>query len=318
MNMNHSLISSLVLGTMTILIFALSLGINVSNVTATDINASDTLDVLVNISEKCIVNIAPDDLNWTTPIDPGSNGTYKKIQIENMGSVNLTYVWFNNSYPSERPFGTGNASKYDAGNFIAVSNNTAGQVYYFPNRMEYNETSEVIYLRGPNGNVPPTVPYGRFRNGSMEWFWAVELGIGGNYTDGDFHYSDDAHTQTQTGADLQNAATTESLTTVTTGSEAGFWGVGEVNFDSNMPICVAMYHDASKAMFYKYNMDAPGADSCSNAMFFLNSTTQQAIVPGGSDYARVMPLVPYGVVYDSTNPEITGTITVIVSTMDIQ
>ncbi|UCG95912.1 MAG: hypothetical protein JSV92_02625 [archaeon] len=313
MNMNNNIIPGLVLGILTLLIFTLTLGINISDVTAADINASDTLNVLVNISEKCIVNIAPDDLNWTTPIDPGSNGTYKKIQIENMGSINLTYVWFNNSYPSERPFGTGNVSKYDAGNFIVISNNTPGQTYYFPNRVEYNESDEIIYLRGFDGTTPPDTPYGRFRNGSREWFWQVDLNGASNYTQGRFYYSTVAHTQTETGADLQSAANQVDLTMVTSAPYAGDWGYGNINFGGVMPVCVAMYHDASKAMFYKYNMDAPGADSCSNAEFFINSTTQDAIMPGGSGYARVMPLVPYGVVYDSSNPEITGTITVIVS-----
>ena len=309
-----SLVYGLILG--ILVVFAFTLGFHVTEVGAVDTNATDTIAVAIWINEKCIVDISPALLNWSTPIDPGSESVegYKSIQIENMGSVNLTHVWFNNSYPSSKPFGTGLSTAYDSGNFMVISNNTGGQTYFFPNRVDYNETTPVIYLRGPGGNVPPVVPYGRFRNSSREYFWAVTL-TGSNYTDGTFYISDTAHTQTVTGADLQNDASNVVLNTVTDGPEAGDWGYGAINIAGSMAICVAMYHDASKAMFYKYNMDAPGAESCSNAKYFINATTEEAIVPGASGYARIAPYIPYGVVYNETNPEILGTITVLVNTI---
>ena len=293
-----------------LLVFTFTLGFN-NWAAAVDVNATDVVNVSVTIGEKCIVDISPSELNWSTPIDPGGTGAYKKIQIENLGSVNLTYVWFNNSYPLSDPFGTGLSTAYDSGNFMTISKDSDGLTYYFPNRVDYNASYEIIYLKGPGGNQPPTVPYGRFRNSSFEYFWAVTAGTT-NYTDGNFYISDTPHTQSQTGdADLSDNSA-NSLTTVTTGSEAGDWGVANVTVNG-MDLCVAVYYDGSKAMFYKWNMDAPGAQNCANADYFVNETADGAITPGASAYARVSPYVPYGVVYNSTNPEILGTITVIVS-----
>ncbi len=318
MSIKKEILSGLFLLIFVALAFSVAIGMNAKNVEATTINASDIITVLVNISKKCIVDISPSSLNWTTPMDPGSEGAYKSIQIENMGSVNLTYVWFNNSYPSSRPFGTGLSTAYDAGNFMTISNNTDGQTYYFPNSVEYNESSPIVYLRGPDSNTPPGVPYGRFRNASREYFWSVwdnNGGNDGNYTNADFYIGSTPHTQTATGdADLSDNAP-NTLTLVSTGSEAGKWGVASINVNG-MLICVAVYQDASKAMFYKWNMDAPGAESgpgCSNAAYFINGTANGNIMPGASGYARVAPFVPYGVVYNQTQPEITGTITVLVT-----
>ncbi len=301
-----------------LLVFTFTLGLNVTEVEAAENNATDVIDVAVWINEICIVDISPASLNWSTPLDPGSEGAYKRVQIENMGSVNLTHVWFNNSYPSSRPFGTGLSTAYDSGNFMAISNDSDSQTYYFPNRVDYNESSDIIYLMGPDSNMPPQVPYGRFRNASREYFWAVELDGGTNYTDGNIYISDTPHTQSQTGDwDLSDNIEID-LTTVTSGSEAGDWGVASVSVAGTLDICTAVYHDGSKVMFYKYNMDAPGAESgpgCANADYFINGTTDGNIVPGASGYARIAPYVPYGVVYNETNPEITGTLTVLVNTI---
>lgn len=303
MKLKIKVASSLLVGFLSLIIFAFTLGVH--TVEAQDINATDTLNVSVTIAEKCIVDISPASLNWSQPLDPGSEGSNKTIQIENLGSVNLTHVWFNNSYPASRPFGTGLSTAYDSGNWMVIGNYTGGGQFYFPNRVEYNESSVIVYLTGPGSNQPPAVPYGRFRNSSFEYFWAVESGTT-NYTDGDFYIGDTPHTQDQTGdADLSNNAP-QGLTSL------GDWGYRAITVNG-MAICVAMYHDASKAMFYKFNMDAPGADSCSNAQYFINQSSDGAIVPGASGYARVAPYVPYGVVYNVTDPEITGTLTVIVS-----
>lgn len=312
MSMKNEILSGLLLVIFAAFSAVFILGIGQNVWAATTINATDTINVLVNISEKCIVDISPADLNWTTPLDPGSEGTYKRVQVENMGSTNLTYIWFNNSYPATNPFGTGNVSAYDAGNFIVVGNDTGIAEYFFPNRLDYNSTNDIIYLRGPTGATPPASPYGRFRNASREYFWAVTVGTS-NYTDGTFYISNTAHTLSTTGADLQNDASSVGLTTVTDAPYTGLWGYGAINVGGVMPICVAMYHDGSKAMFYKWNMDAPGADLCANAEYFIDPSTTGAIAPGASALARVVPYVPYGVVYNETNPEITGTVTVLVT-----
>ncbi len=306
MKIKKKLVSALSLSIMIAIVF--TLGLNVNKVGAAETNATDEINVTIRINEKSIVDISPATLNWTTPLDPGSTGSYKRIQIENMGSVNLTHVWFNNSYPDSDPFGTGLSKNYDAGNFMAISKDQDGQKYYFPNRVDYNATSDIIYLKGPNSNTPPNVPYGRFRNASKEYFWTVDCSVGDNCTEGNLRIGQSPHTQSQTGEwDLSDNGDT-GLTSL------GDWGYAAITVNGDQ-ICVAMYHDGTKAMFYKYNMDAPGAESCGNADYFIDYSEDGAIYPGASGYARIRPLVPYGVVYNSTNPEISGSVTVLVNTI---
>ncbi|MCD6367657.1 MAG: hypothetical protein J7L45_01070 [Candidatus Aenigmarchaeota archaeon] len=294
------------LGFLVLLVFALTFSMTIPKAGAAVTNATDQISVSVNISAKCIVDVSPSSLVWSTPLDPGSVGERKDVQIENLGSVNITHVWFNNSYPSTRPFGTAVSSNYDSGNWIAISVDTDGQPYYFPNRVDYNESQRVVYLTGSDGNTPPQVPYGRFRNSSYEYFWDVEAGACGNYTCGTFYIGTSPHTKTQTGdVDLSD-------NTGTTLTSIGNWGYAAITVGSEN-LCVAMYHDGSKAMFYKWNMDAPGAESCSNAAYFVGSSN--SIVPGASAYARVRVFVPYGVYYNATNPTIPGTLTVLANTV---
>ncbi|MDY6773709.1 MAG: hypothetical protein SVS85_00790, partial [Candidatus Nanohaloarchaea archaeon] len=180
--------------------------LTVSTATALTTDSTDKLAVSVAIKQKTIVDVSPASLSWDNPLEPGSQGNEKPIQIENLGSVNITHVWFNNSAPSQRPFGTGQISNYDSGNWIAIRNDSASANPYFISRKEFNATSRIIYLTGPDGNTPPSHPYGRFMNASKEYFWSVDCGTG-NCTDGTIYIGNTPHTASQTGdADLSGNA----------------------------------------------------------------------------------------------------------------
>ena len=272
------------------------------------VNATDTLTVSVIIKQKAIVDINPASFVWSgvggEGLEPGEEGEEKAIQIENLGSVNITYIWFNNSYPSENPFGTGDVSKYDSGNWVVIRKNQTGEKYYFPGRMEYrqpHETYPIIYLTLPAN----WVSYGRFRNGSAEYFWALVNGTA-NCTDGTLYLGTEPHTKDQTG-DTDLTDNDHSITNVN-----GIWGVTAVNIGGSMPMCAAVHYTCDKIYFYHWNMDAPGATTCSNAEYFLDGATDTPIVPGASAYANINVRVPYGVPYDVSG--INGTLTVLVST----
>lgn len=262
------------------------------------------MDVQVDINEKSIVDIQPASLEWEDPLDPGEQGERQDIQIENLGSVNITRVWLENSIPDEDPFGTADASAYDAGNWITVSRDEDGTDYYFPDRREYRdgETDDdrIIFLTGPDGNQPPEVPYGRFRNSSYEYFWAVD-----DETDPSTLYvGDEPRTEEQSGTtDLSGTNVNEvSL------SQEGDWYYGELTVNG-MEICAAYNDDTQETRWYRWNMDAPGADECGNAENFLD----EDIVPGASGYGRVRVNIPYGVAYDSEGSH-EGTLTVLAQT----
>jgi hypothetical protein len=173
----------------------------------------NNLQVEVNISEKTIVDIQPKTFAWGSggsQVQPGdiagpdeeANG-YGRIQIENLGSVNINQLWFNTTYPAQRPFGTGNQGTYDSANFIALDSNTSGRNDHnqFVNRKEYGldqsnagQTQDIIYL-----DTPPNWDYGRFRDSSQEYFWTVD-DTGGDLGGASFRIGVDPHNESQTGS----------------------------------------------------------------------------------------------------------------------
>ena len=292
--------------TIKMLIIALALFFMISVASAEDLTGNVT--VSVTVSSVTWVNIDPETFSWT--VNPGSEGGpaqegsgYGYIQIENIGSRNITKIWFNNSFESSRPFGTGSNASYDSGNYVVIGNetDTPTGAFFFPNRVEFNESRSIVYLKDVDGNMPPSSHwwYGRFRNASFEYFWMMKNNTEGlcNYT-GNFYIGKVPHTRTQTGSvDFSNAGNrdTVSLTAIAgTG-----WAVGSIpGTNANGGYCVAMKYTCDQVFFYKWNVDMPGAFAqCTTATYFLNatSTSAGALVPGESIVARIRVRVPYGV-----------------------
>ncbi len=305
----------------TILTAAVSLllaATTIPSASAATTNSTDTLSLNVTIAQKTIVDVSPASLNWTsTPLEPGQTGTRQDIQVENLGSVNLTHIWFNNTQPSQNPFGSANPSLYNAGNWITVSNDSAAGTYYFPDRVDFNASSRIVYLTGPDGNSPPDTArhtYGRFRNSSNEYFWAIDCddNTADNCTDGTIYVGDSPHTDQQTGdADLSDNSGT-GLTPVSVDGTA--WGYAAVTVNG-LDICVAANSAGDQTRWYKWNIEAPGGETCSNAQYFVNASGGgDAVVPGESLYARARVFIPYGVPFNSGN-DYTGTLTVLANTI---
>ncbi len=275
-------------------------------------NTTDTVTIAVTVLEQTMVDINPSSLSWTN-VRPGGIGNstneannYTSIQIENIGSKNITNIWFNTSYPTSKPFGTANATLYDAGNFVVISKNDDDH-YYFVNRVDYND-SEIVYLLRESGYDF----YGRFRNASSEYFWVANPGVGTNCSSGAtaFRLGNKPHNQSGTGSiDFTTASeyTTISLTTTeqTTGPFSGWWGVGNNTAwkGLNQNYCIAINEYCNVTVFYKYNYDMPACD----AKEFFSSTP---IAPGASAIGDINVHIPYGVYYGAVN---SGTLTVFAS-----
>ncbi|HEX54944.1 MAG: hypothetical protein DRO95_02045 [Candidatus Altiarchaeales archaeon] len=296
----------------------------IENATAqANVTANDTILLWVTVAEVTMVDIQPDQLGWQN-VPPGSEtnksqlayppGAPDAIQIENIGSTNITEIWFNTSYPSSLPFGMGDISLYDAGNFVVLRRNESGAEYFFVNRVEYNE-SEVIYL-----NVPSGYAHGRFRSANSEYFWAIDVSDGW-CNDSDFRIGKNPHNQTELG--------TVDLTTCDAGAPGQIlglggnecrqgtldptpdnqWGWADIYIGPNTDYenyTVAVYANCSqyvRVMFYHWNMDAPGvADGANHPEYF--STTP--LYPGGRIIANIHLRVPYGTMAGN----ITGAMTV--------
>jgi len=298
--------------------------------------SNDTIQLWVTVAKKTMVDIQPDLLAWhdvfpgyeTNASDlVGWSSKKPAIQIDNIGSTNISKIWFNTSYPPDSPFGTGLASEYDTGNFAVIKRNATGgdnDTYFFVNRVEYNE-SELIYLILPSPKSEWA--HGRFRSANKEWFWAINV-TGDNCSDQIFKITKDPHNQSQlgdydltgcnvalsgpaarAGGTCREDALTPTAQPPYTGND--MWGyknlhIGtDTNYDN---YTVAVHWNCSKqvtAMFYKWNKDAPGAQEDGNYSKYFSEET---LKPGQHIIGHVKLRIPYG----TAAGNITGALTVTV------
>ncbi len=274
---------------------------------AYNVNKTGNATITLTIAAKTMIDITPQTLNYTTQ-DPGTavvNYTYNsqnlsQIQIENIGSTNLTNVWFNVSQPTERPFGTGDPTKYDAGNFLAIKNSSMSD-YLFIDRLEYNHSTDIVYLTLPANYQRQ----GRLRIGPNEFFWATassqsENACNGSAGSGDIlHIATTAHTQDSTG-DIDLSDGGQNILE----SGDSNWGLVQAFDIDGVDYCAAVSADCSKVRFYRWNADAPGADTCTLDERYSSST----LTPGDSFAVDLRLYVPYG----TAQGEVTnGTLTVL-------
>ncbi|MBN2517273.1 MAG: hypothetical protein JXB14_00350 [Candidatus Altiarchaeota archaeon] len=277
-------------------------------------NDSQNSTIIVRIQQQTYVNLDPAVLNWVG-VNPGSEGNsthenngYTAIQIENIGSRNITYIWLNTTYPRIRPEARGTADFYDTGNFVAIAREN--DRYYFPNRVDYNETRSLVYLKDPAGSRPPNAGnyhYGRFRNGSSEWFWFVDKTGSGpgddcSETGTNFYIGDVAHTRTSTGsadfsscdAGLTNAPAANCRSgTLTNDPDYPDWAYADVNVGGAL-YTVAVNSACNMTMWNHWNKDGPGGHFGSYSEMFWNGTTNGNFTPGNSTVANIKVFIPYG------------------------
>ena len=278
-------------------------------------SSNDTVTITVNVSAKTMVDINPDQLIWYD-VQPGSEygsadeyHNYGNIWIENIGSVNITNIWFNSSFPSSRPFATGNPAAYDPANFIVIANNSAsntpGSPFMYINRVEYEE-SDPLYIKVPNTNLDQIgVIFARFRNATNEYFFEyVSNYVGTNCSNGNLYINISApKTKDSTGdVDLtDNSGISFTPVTISNGGlqDSNQYDVGAVDFGGGEKYCVFIPvgcpATGSKVYFVRWNADflqGIGVSSCSDLSGYI---TQGPITPGDFYKAWIRLRVPYGV-----------------------
>ena len=297
---------TLALGTFGILV---ALVLLVTFTTTEAVTSSSEVNISVQVATRTMVDIAPESITWLA-LEPGEEGNASdvsnqnvnrpgSIQIENVGSTNITKIWFNTTYtgtfgdPTTRPFGTGDNGSYDAGNFVVLSKYNQND-YYWVNRVDYNESQELVYL-----NTPTDWYYGRIRNGSEEYFFAIDTSGDCNTTT--IRIGNTPHTLTQDGTtdftDGNLGTGTNQYREWTLTDVDNYTGVADIYIGeagNERGYCIAV-RNCSSVMLYKWNMDAPGASQCGNATYFLNNETDSELTPGSSVIADLRVRVPYGV-----------------------
>ena len=300
---------------------------------ALTVNDTETANISVTIGTVTMVNLDPYVLSWQG-LNPGEigNSTYESngyfaVQIENIGSHNITHIWFNTTYPTSRPFGTANVSAYDAGNFVVLAKENLSEVpggatasycegldkygrYKYPNRVEYPEVRSLVYLRDPGGNMPPQgYDYGRFRFADEEYFWMVS---NSSSCEGQtFYIGVNPHTETQTGSvDFNNSA--ERVTVTLSSPAVDGWCYGNISGHSELGGYGVAVQNGTSGANRKVALVWWNKDFISNGAIGYYLFEGQNLVPGQSTAACIKVYIPYGV-YEGTVK--TGILTVLVNSV---
>jgi hypothetical protein len=256
---------------------------------------ADSVTVSVTIATRTWIDILPK--SWTlTDVEPGTTWYNYSFTIENIGSTNITKIEANNSYPASNPFATGNASAYDAGNFLAIKLNTSN-TFYFPNYVEYNDTDtwDFRWVSWPDSDAR-----GRFRVAEREYLWAVKKGTNGDCANGTFAIGTSPKTYDTLGS--------TSLTSVTIINASGLYGCVDLNsLIPNIPSDLNGYMlwvkpDCTQVALVKYNKEiGPFKDSqnkCNNDVYLFgpfDATSDEALQPGEVIQLDLRMTIPYGV-----------------------
>ncbi len=282
------------------------------------VNVTDTATIDIEIAGLTLIDMNPAEFAWNA-IDPGTEGERKQAQVENIGSTNFTYVWFNVTQPTDRPFGTGSNDSYDAANMVWISTEDDDD-YYAVDRLEFNETRSLVYLTDPDGSIPPNgtnYTYGRFRNTSYEYFWFYDK-TNGDCDGATFYVGDVAHSQGITGSidfsSCSGALTDDPGTTCRSGaltaSAVSDWCYSDINVGGrNYTLAVQNSTNAYRVRWFHWNIEAPGGVDWGEGDELHNDRFSEIVVyPGNSTVADLVVYVPYGVAKGQLTQ---GTLTVI-------
>lgn len=311
-------------------------------------DADDRSEVNVTVAQETAVDLDPRYLNYSaTGLTPGSTETrddsnVSALQIENVGSENITDVWMESSEPSSDPFGTGAASNYDAANFMQIYLNSTiisdefssldGSLSdyrdkpVFINRRDYAENRDLSYIFVDGEDA---WEYGRFRAGEEEYFWAVENTSTVGTDSPTFKVGATAHTQEQTGTTDFTSSGTDFVyddTLSTTSSLPDNFGKANVEIprqdgsDRNMTVIVQTDATTTEGVYtvrsrFNTQYEGPGGsnvedisgDLGSELLFDSSRTDGIDLAPGDSFQAGTQVKVPRGVPSDSVG---LGTLTV--------
>ena len=259
--------------------------------------ATDTVDISVNISETTIIEILPQSWSLVGVTIPNTYYNYS-FMVENKGSTNITSIYADTTYPSSNPFGSGNATMYDAGNFLALKLNTSN-TFYFANYVEYNDSQVWKFRWVKNWGCDPCDAKGMFRIAGNEYLWALKKGTNGDCANGTLWLSDTARTSETFGdVDLSTGGQTD----IALQNASGDYGCADLGASAPAELqnyMVWVKPDCTQVVLVKYVPDthafADTESKCSNDVPLFQGTGVNALKPGEALEIDLRMTIPYGV-----------------------
>lgn len=263
--------------------------------------ATNTTEILVNISVVATISVSPDYMQWLQ-VAPGQNGSVEKITVENTGSTTFTSLYVSvDSYLNTsggNPTGGDSSLKYLSGSFLQMTNTSwfSDDTWWFVNQMSWNEST----YPEPTGASDGSLSWGYFHNASQRWLWELTNGST-NCNQGKDAGVLLGVVDTVDSVDLSSNVSGDFLTNDSTWS---VWGFASGIFKN---YCVAAHMDCNYIMAYKFdkNSSLPGATACNTTNLDASASM---LNPGQKTYYWAKATVPKGVPAGSaTNSTVTFT-----------
>ena len=313
----HKKINAFLLG---LLFFVLMQSVSAQS----NVNSNKSANVTVTVSAVTMIDIAPATLTYI--VNPGqacgsglsgglcneTGNNYFAIQVSNIGSWNVTQIWFNVSQETASPFAVGAPTYVDPGNFVALSTNDTTNDFYFVDRKEYKAVRTIVYLRDPEGIMPANLTkynYGTFHNASQEYYYMIQNAspVCNASAIGWIRIGVQAHTTTAIGStDFSTGASVnyhQINLSLRTSAGASSYAWGNISVGPLAGYAVAVENTTCAVRFAKWNKDFPF--DLGNANYSFTGM----LTPGDSFAKKIGVLVPYGI-YTTALPK-TGQITAI-------
>ncbi|MDI6826317.1 MAG: hypothetical protein QMD36_03965 [Candidatus Aenigmarchaeota archaeon] len=249
-----------------------------------------TVEIAVNVSTVSALSVQPTYLEWIQ-VAPGSNGTDQTITITNTGSQPFsTGIYASvDSFAEEtsNPLGSSDPASYAAGGFLVLTNHTDTNIYYFVNRLEWNDTSIASSVTGKSA---AGVSWGFFRNKTQRFLWEIAKDNNNeclNTTSGAPNtMAFKIKTTAFDGTDYDIGTGTVSATGYANTTEWSSW-----NFTSGplASYCIAIAKNCQKFMLYRYDKNS-SLPACATTKY-LNST----LAPSGQLLITANVWLPEGI-----------------------
>jgi len=269
-------------------------------------SASDTVTINVNVSVYALIEVSPKTatFNQVTPGYEPDIPDSLAFTITNVGSVNFTQMYVAVNVPGSEqtnPLGTGDVSKYFAGGFVVLKNETdltTGK-WKFVGRQEWNLTDgKPEDYKGHESTWAQA--WGYFGNVSRQYFWELVNGTNGlcNGTSAVLNMKNYAVNGTAD-AYVPNSGDYTPYTVDNTDNPD--WGI--INAENNGPLanyCIALRTDCTRIFIYQWKQGDSQLDSCTGYWYLYDGPNEFA--PNNQFDFNITVWVPKGIPAGDTSP----------------
>ncbi|MEM5828125.1 MAG: hypothetical protein QW197_01305 [Candidatus Aenigmatarchaeota archaeon] len=275
--------------------------------------AINNLTVTVSVQQMAIVDVTPKLLSYqgypgklasatdnSVNKDPTTQSYY--ITVTNLGSVRILNLRARVDLPTQDPWGYNNPALHTSGDFILISNTTAGSNFAYVTQRLFNKTPP-MYIIPPTGCPQPQYwdpnvcqfyilrTVNETSNEGEDWFIIVKKGAL-NYTNGTVYFASVPRTQS-----ISGTTDFSSLTgyTLTSNGNYGYVDVSSILNRYYLKGVFIVNTTGSEAYFTYWGVDVARLAGAPENYLCPGDLSNPCLLPAQSKDFRVQVRIPYGV-----------------------